>query len=52
VIDPTDTYRERAQDIDFPAGTKGKSGENRGEEIVPAEDREPESAETVAAERD
>ncbi|KAM3065643.1 hypothetical protein ACMFMG_011352 [Clarireedia jacksonii] len=49
--DPTDSFRERALDIDFPAGTKGKSGANRGEEIVGAEERVPESAESVAAER-
>ncbi|PQE28133.1 phosphatidylinositol n-acetylglucosaminyltransferase gpi3 subunit protein [Rutstroemia sp. NJR-2017a BBW] len=42
---------ERALDTDFPAGTKGKSGENRGEEIDGAEERPPETAETVAAER-
>jgi hypothetical protein len=43
--DPTDTIREHGQDIDFPKGTKGKSNEPG------AEDRLPESAEKVAAER-
>ncbi|PQE10387.1 phosphatidylinositol n-acetylglucosaminyltransferase gpi3 subunit protein [Rutstroemia sp. NJR-2017a WRK4] len=51
VTDPNDSFRERALDTDFPAGTKGKSGENRGEEIDGAEERPPETAERVAAER-
>jgi hypothetical protein len=51
MIDPTDSFRERALDTDFPAGTKGKSGANRGEEIDGAEERPPETAERVAAER-
>ena len=48
--DPSDSFRERGLDIDHPKGTKGKSGENR-EDILGAEERLPESAESVAAER-
>jgi len=47
--DQSDVFRERGQDTDFPTGTKGKSGVNR-EDIVGAEERLPESAESVAAE--
>ena len=48
--DPRDSFRERALDKDFPKGTKGYSGENR-QDILGAEERLPESAERVAAER-
>ncbi|TVY65639.1 hypothetical protein LSUE1_G006976 [Lachnellula suecica] len=48
--DPSDPVRERGLDIDFPKGTKGKSGVNR-EDIPGAEEREPVSAEGVASER-
>jgi len=44
-----DPVRARALDIDHPKGTKGYSGENR-EDILGAEEREPVSAEQVAAE--
>lgn len=47
--DQSDVFRERGQDIDFPTGTKGKSDVNR-EDIVGAEERLPENAESVAAE--
>lgn len=47
--DQSDVFRERGQNIDFPTGTKGKSGVNR-EGIVGVEERLPESAESVAAE--
>jgi len=46
-----DPIRERGFDIDAPKGTRGKSGENR-QDILGAEERVPESAEAVAAERD
>jgi hypothetical protein len=49
--DPRDPIRERALDIDVPKGTRGKSGANR-QDIPGAEEREPVSAEGVAAERD
>lgn len=49
--DQTDSFRERALDIDHPKGTRGKSGENR-EDIPGAEEREPVSSEFVASERD
>jgi hypothetical protein len=45
----SDVFREWGQDIDFPTGTKAKSSVNR-EDIVGAEERLPESAESVAAE--
>jgi len=48
--DESDVFREREQDIGFPTGTKGKSGVNRQEDIVGAEERLPENAESVAAE--
>ncbi len=48
--DGRDTVRERAQDIDFPKGTKGKSGINR-HDIPGAKEREPVSAEYVADKR-
>jgi hypothetical protein len=48
--DLKDPVRERALDTDAPTGTRGKSGLNR-ENIPGAEEREPESAERVAAER-
>jgi hypothetical protein len=48
--DPSDSFRERGLDIEHPKGTKGKNGENR-EDILGAEERLPESAESVAAER-
>lgn len=47
---PNDPIRERALDIDVQKGTRGKSGVNR-ENILGAEERLPESAETVASER-
>lgn len=47
--DPTDTFRERGQDIDFPLGTKGKSGQPN--EVLGVEEREPVSAEGVASGR-
>lgn len=49
--DPTNTYRERGQDIDVEKGAQGKSGVGR-ENIQGAEERWPGSAESVAAERD
>ena len=49
--DQTDSFRERGLDIDHPKGTKGYSGENR-ENIPGAEEREPVSAEGLAAKRD
>jgi len=49
--DKSDPIRERGLDIDFPKGTKGDSGVNR-EDITGAEERLPETAESVAAERD
>jgi hypothetical protein len=49
-VDPSDSFRERGLDIEHPKGTKGKNGENR-EDILGAEERLPESAESVAAER-
>ncbi len=49
--DPRDQVRERALDTDAPAGTRGKSGANRGG-IPGAEERLTESAESVVAERD
>lgn len=45
-----DSVRDRALDIDAPTGVRGKSGEKR-DQIPGAEERVPESAETVAAER-
>lgn len=45
-----DPIRERALDIDVPKGTRGKSA--HPEDIPGAEERLPESAERVAAERD
>ena len=48
--DQSGVFRERRQDIDFPAGTKGKSGVNR-EDIPGAEGKLPERAESVASER-
>jgi hypothetical protein len=48
--DPRDPVRERALDIDVPKGTRGKSA--NPENIPGAEERLPETAETVAAERD
>ncbi|KAH6682013.1 hypothetical protein B0J14DRAFT_228790 [Halenospora varia] len=45
-----DTVRERGQDIDFPRGTKGYSGNDR-QDIQGADERVPEPAETVASER-
>ncbi|KUJ20881.1 uncharacterized protein LY89DRAFT_638532 [Mollisia scopiformis] len=51
--DPTNTFRERGQDIDFPKGTKGKSGTLEERQNVPgAEEREPVSSEEVAPMRD
>ena len=47
---PNDPIRERALDIDVQKGTRGKSGVNR-ENILGAEERLPESAETMASER-
>ncbi len=49
--DSRDPVRERALDTDAPAGTRGKSGENR-EDIPGAEERAPVSTEVIAAERD
>jgi hypothetical protein len=49
--DPRNPVRERALDIDVPKGTRGKSGVNR-QNVPGAEERLPETAETVAAERD
>jgi len=48
--DQSDPMRERGLDHEFPKRTRGKSGENR-EDILGAEEREPVSAESVAAER-
>lgn len=46
--DQNDPIRERGMDIDFPKGTKGKSGVNR-EDIPGAEERLAENAETIAS---
>ncbi|KAG9233449.1 hypothetical protein BJ875DRAFT_464127 [Amylocarpus encephaloides] len=48
--DQSDTVRERGQDIDFPKGSKGYSGENR-QDIQGADERVPAGAEEVASER-
>lgn len=48
--DQSDTVRARGEDIDFPKGTKGYSGQNR-ENIQGADERLPQSAESVASER-
>jgi hypothetical protein len=49
--DLSDPIRERGLDVDVPKGTRGKSGADR-QDILGAEEREPVSAEGVAAERD
>jgi hypothetical protein len=43
--------RERGLDVNVPKGTRGKSGIDR-QDILVAEERVSESAETIAAERD
>ncbi len=48
--DKSDLVRERGLDLDVEKGTRRKSGVDR-QEILGAEEREPESAESVAAER-
>ena len=45
-----DPVRERGLDVDVPKGTRGKSGVDR-QDILGAEERVPEGAEAVAAER-
>lgn len=49
--DKSDPIRERGLDIDVEKGTRGKNGVDR-QDILGAEERVPESAEAVAAERD
>ena len=49
--DPRDPVRERALDKDYPTSKTGGNGIS-GPDITGAEDRLPESAEAVAAERD
>lgn len=48
--DPRDPVRERGLDTDFPKDPAGKGGRHR-EDILSAEDKIPETAEAVAAER-
>ena len=47
----SDPVRERGLDVNVPKGTRGKSGIDR-QDILGAEERVSESAETIAAERD
>lgn len=49
--DQNDPVRERGLDVDVEKGTRGKSGVDR-QDVLGAEERVPESAEAVAAERD
>ncbi|KAE9379296.1 hypothetical protein N431DRAFT_478347 [Stipitochalara longipes BDJ] len=49
--DQSDPVRERGLDIDVEKGSRGKSGNDR-KDILGAEEKIPEGAETVAAERD
>jgi hypothetical protein len=49
--DQNDPVRDRGLDVDVEKGSRGKSGNDR-QDILGAEERIPEGAETVAAERD
>jgi hypothetical protein len=49
--DRNDPIRERALDVDVEKGTRGKSGVDR-QDFLGAEEKVPESAEAVAAERE
>ena len=49
--DQSDPVRESGLDVDLPEGTRGKSGVDR-QDILGADERVPEGAEAVAAERD
>jgi len=49
--DQSDPVRERGLDVDVEKGSRGKSGNDR-QDILGAEERIPEGAEAVAAERD